>query len=78
LELIIGSKHNPIDHILFDRKWYSSVRDIQLLRAAHCVMDHYLVVAIFRERLAVHKLGIYRLPIKRFNIKKLKKECKKQ
>jgi hypothetical protein len=50
-----GQTHNQIDHILIDRRRHSSVLDIHLLRAADCDIDHYLVVAIFKQRLAVRK-----------------------
>jgi len=47
--------HNQIDHILTDRKWHSSVLDVQSFREADCDTDHYLLVAKVRERLAVSK-----------------------
>jgi hypothetical protein len=47
--------HNQIDHILIDRSRHSSILDIQLFRAADCDTDHYLIVAKFRQRLAVTK-----------------------
>jgi hypothetical protein len=45
--------HNEIDHILIDRRWHSSILDVQSFRAADCGTDHYLMVEKFRERLAV-------------------------
>jgi hypothetical protein len=45
-----GKTHNQIDHILIDRKWLSSLPDVRSFRGADCDTDHYLVVAIVRER----------------------------
>jgi hypothetical protein len=45
--------HNQIDHILIDRRRHSSILDVRSFRAADCDTDHYLLVAKFRERLAV-------------------------
>jgi hypothetical protein len=47
--------HNQIDHMLLDRRWYSSILDVRLFRGADCDTDYYLVVANVRERLAVSK-----------------------
>jgi len=44
-----GKTHNQIDHILIERKWHSSVLDIQSFRGADCDTDHYLVVANLRK-----------------------------
>jgi len=44
-----------IDHILIDRRWHSSVLDVQHFRGADCDTNHYLVVAKVREKLAVNK-----------------------
>ena len=48
-----GKTHNQIDHILIDRRWHSSILDVQSFRKADCDTDHYLVFASVRERLAV-------------------------
>jgi hypothetical protein len=44
-----------IDHILIDRRRHSPILDVRSFRAADCDTDHYLVVAKFRERLAVSR-----------------------
>jgi hypothetical protein len=51
----VGKSHNQVDHILIDRRWHSSILDVRSLRGADCDIDHYLVVAEVRERLAVSK-----------------------
>ena len=45
--------HKRIDHILIDRRWYSIVLDVRSFRVADCETDHHLVVAKFREILAL-------------------------
>jgi len=50
-----GKTHNPIDHILTDRSWPSSIVDVRSFWGAECDTDHYLVVAKVRERLTVSK-----------------------
>jgi hypothetical protein len=67
-----GNTHNPIDHILIDRRRHSSILDVQSFRAADCDTDHYLVVAKVRERLAVSKQTTHRVHMERFKLKKLK------
>jgi hypothetical protein len=42
-------------------------------RGAECDIDHYLVVANVRERLAVNKEAAQILDVERFNLKKLGK-----
>jgi hypothetical protein len=63
--------HNQIDHILVDRRLYSSIHDVQSFRAADCDTDHYLVETKVRERLAVNKQRSQRFLMERFNLKKL-------
>jgi hypothetical protein len=60
-----GKTHNQIDHVLIDRRRYSSILD------ADCDTDHYLVVAKIRERLAVSKRSVNKMDMGRFNLKKL-------
>ena len=50
-----GKTHNQIDHMLIDRRWHSSVIEVQCFKRADCDTDHCLVVAKIRERLAVSK-----------------------
>jgi len=64
---------------LVDGKWYSSIIDVQSFREADCDIDHCLVVAKFRERLAVNKQAARRFYGERFNLKKLNElEVRKQ
>jgi endonuclease/exonuclease/phosphatase family metal-dependent hydrolase len=46
-----GKTHNQSDHILIDRRRYSSILDVTSFRGADCDSDHYLVVAKVRDRL---------------------------
>jgi hypothetical protein len=74
-----GKTHNQIDHILVDRRRHSNVLDVRSFRAADCDSDHYLLVAKFRERLAVKKQRSQRFVMERFNLKKLNdEECREQ
>jgi hypothetical protein len=63
--------HNQIDHTLTDRRWHSSVLDVRSFRGADYDTVYYLVVAKFRERLAVSDQGAQRFDGERFNLKKL-------
>jgi hypothetical protein len=74
-----GKTHNQINHILIDRRWHSSILDVGSFRGADCDIDHYLVVAKVRERLAVSKQAAQKFDVERFNIKKLSElEVRKQ
>jgi hypothetical protein len=63
--------NNHIDRVLMDRRWHSSILDVQSFRGADCDTDHYLVVAKVRERLAVSKGAAQKIDTERFNVKKL-------
>jgi hypothetical protein len=66
-----GKKQNQIDHILIYKRRHSSILDVRSFRAADYDTDHYLVVAKFRDRLAVSKQTAHRVNMERFNLKKL-------
>ena len=66
-----GKTHNQTDHILIDRRWHSSILDVQSFRGADCDTDHYLVVAKVRERLARNKQAAQNFDGERFNLRKL-------
>jgi hypothetical protein len=64
---------------LIDRRWHSSILDVQSLRGAHCDTDHYLVVAKVRETLAVSKQAAQKFDAERFNLNNLSElEVRKQ
>ena len=66
-----GKTHNQIGHILIERRWQSSVLDVRSFRGADCDMDHYLMIANVRERLAVGKQAAQRFDRQRFDLRKL-------
>ena len=65
-----GKTHNQIDQVLIDRRCHSSVLDVRNFRGADCDTDHYLVIAKFRERIAVGKQAAQRFDRQRFNLRK--------
>jgi hypothetical protein len=66
-----GKTHNQIDHLLIDRRWHSSILDVRSFSGADCDINHYLVVAKVRERLAVRKQAAQKLDGERFHLRKL-------
>jgi hypothetical protein len=68
-----------MDYILIDRSWHWSILDVRSFRRTDCDTDHYLVVAKFRERLAVSKQAAEKFDVERFNLRKLSElEVRKQ
>ena len=67
-----GKTHNHLDHTLMDRRWDSSILDVQSFRGADCDTDHYLVVAKVWKRLAVSKQAVEKFDVERFNLRKLR------
>jgi len=56
---------------LINRRWHSSILDVQSFRGADCDTDHWLVVAKVRERLTVSKQEAQSFNGERFNLRKL-------
>jgi hypothetical protein len=67
-EFVVYYTHNQIDHILVDSRRHWNVLDVRLFRTAVYDTDHYLVVAKFRETLAVNKQRSHRFDMERFNL----------
>jgi hypothetical protein len=58
--LLMG-RLNQIDHILRNRRRYSSILDVKSFRGADCDTDHYLVAAKIRKKLAVSEQAAQKL-----------------
>jgi hypothetical protein len=65
-----GKTHNQTDHIFTERSWHPSLSDVQPFRGANCVINHCLVVAKVRDRLAVSIQTTQKFDMERFNINK--------
>jgi len=63
--------HNQIHHILVDRRWHSRILDVRSFTGADCDTDRYLVVAKFRERVAISKQATKKFDGERFNLRQL-------
>jgi len=66
-----GKTHNQIVHILIDWRWHSSVLDVHSFSGADRDTGHCLVVAEFREILAVNKQAAQKFDWERLNLRKL-------
>jgi hypothetical protein len=63
--------HNQIDCALTDRRWHLSILQVQPFRTSDHNTDHYVVVALVRERLSVSKCAAQKFCMDRFNLKKI-------
>jgi hypothetical protein len=68
-----GKTHSQVDHIFIDRRWHLSILNVQSFRGADCDTDHCLVVAKFKERLAVNKQAAQKFDVEILNLRKLSK-----
>jgi hypothetical protein len=66
-----GKIPNQIDQILIERQRHASVLEVRSFRAVDCDMDHSLVVANFRERIAMNNQGSHIFHTERLNLKRL-------
>jgi hypothetical protein len=66
-----GVTHNQTDHVLINKRRYSSILDVQFFRGADCDIDCYLVVEKLRERISVSKRARQKFDLERFDLKKL-------
>ena len=74
-----GKTQNKIDHILLDRRWYSSTVDVGSFCGNDCDTDHCLVVVKVRERLVVSETVSQKFDEERFNLRKVNElKVKKQ
>jgi len=74
-----GQTHNQTDQTLIEKTWHSSILDVRFFRGGDSDTDHNVVVATFRERLALSKQIARRFDGERFNLRKLNElECMKK
>jgi hypothetical protein len=66
-----GKTHNQIDNILIDMRRHSNILGDRMFKVADCDIDHYLVVAKIRERLAVSKQTTHGVHMEILILKKL-------
>ena len=66
----VGKTHNQIDHILIEGRWHSSVL-VQCFMGDDCDIDHCLVVAKFKERLAGNIQEAQKFDVESFKLRKL-------
>ena len=66
-----GKTHNQIDHVLIDRRCHSSVLNLRSFRRVNFDTDHSLVIAKFKESLAVSKQAAQRFDMNGFNLRKI-------
>jgi hypothetical protein len=62
---------NQIYHALTDKRWHSSIADVQSFRRADCYTDHYLMVAKVSEKLSGSKQAVQKFDKERFDLKRL-------
>jgi len=74
-----GKNHNYIQHIFIDGSLHSSILDVRRFKGVGCGTDYYLVVAKFRESLAINNQATQRFNGERYNLRKLSElEVRKQ
>jgi hypothetical protein len=50
-----GITHNPIDHLLIQRRNASSIIDLRTCHGANCGSDHHRVKAVYRRQIMVQR-----------------------
>jgi hypothetical protein len=55
---------------MIDKKWYSSIRDVQSFKGADCDNDRVLVAKV-RDRLLVSNQAAQKLDVERYTLKTL-------
>ena len=57
---------------MIGRRWHSSTLNVRSFRGTDCDIDHYLVVAKAREKLAANKHSAQKFDGERFNLRTLR------